>query len=131
MESISAIHGGSNGKYGTLYKLSEQMIVDCDNADGNQGCNGGNQLPAFQWVAQEGGMCTEADYPYTGVDGTCNSSCKKVAATAIKGGAAVPANNDTALINSVFTQPVSLSVDASSLGWQFYFVSIRRCCVVL
>lgn len=47
VESVTAIATG------TLLSLSEQQIVDCDKASGNDGCNGGDQVPAFKWVASE------------------------------------------------------------------------------
>ena len=45
-----------------LVSLSEEQIVQCDKANGNAGCNGGDQLPALQWLMRSGGQCTEADY---------------------------------------------------------------------
>jgi C1A family cysteine protease len=36
-----------------LISLSEQQIVSCDKADGNDGCNGGDQLPAMKWLMKE------------------------------------------------------------------------------
>jgi C1A family cysteine protease len=45
-----------------LISLSEEQIVQCDKADGNAGCNGGDQLPAMQWLQKTGGQCTEQDY---------------------------------------------------------------------
>jgi hypothetical protein len=46
-----------------LVSLSEQQIVSCDKQEA--GCNGGDQLPALEWLATTTGLCTEADYPYT------------------------------------------------------------------
>ncbi len=51
--------------------------VSCDKADGNQGCNGGDQLPAMQWLKKTGGQCSEADYPYKsggGNTGKCETT---------------------------------------------------------
>ena len=66
MEGINAIVTGD------LISLSEQELVDCDST--NYGCEGGYMDYAFEWVISNGGIDSESDYPYTGVDGTCNTT---------------------------------------------------------
>lgn len=61
----------------TLVNLAEQQLVDCDRATGNLGCNGGDMGLAFTY-AEQYGMMTLEDYPYTGVDGTCAYDESKV-----------------------------------------------------
>lgn len=112
VESIHAI------KTGNLVSLSEQQVVSCDRTGGNDGCNGGDQLPAFQWLATTSGLCTEASYPYKGVTGTCQKTCTPVAT--ITGGVEVPKLNETALMAAIAAQPTSVSVDAAGSNWQFY-----------
>jgi len=58
--------------------LSVQQIVDCDTT--SSGCAGGWTNSAYQYVQGAGGLETEADYPYTGQDGTCNDGGAKVVA---------------------------------------------------
>jgi len=75
IESVWAIGQKPNA----LTPLAPQEIVDCDT--GEQGCNGGDPQQAYPWVAQQGGMDTEASYPYTAEDGTCAFNQANVAAT--------------------------------------------------
>ena len=42
--------------------LSEQELVSCVHS--NYGCNGGLMDPSFEWVVKNGGINTEAGYPY-------------------------------------------------------------------
>jgi C1A family cysteine protease len=51
------------------------MLVDCDTSD--SGCNGGLMEYAFTWLKKNGGIMTDADYPYKGVKSTCKSSSSK------------------------------------------------------
>lgn len=55
---------------GTLYDMSEQVIVDCSSAYGNNGCSGGWYYSAWDYFKTRG-QPSEANYPYTGRDGTC------------------------------------------------------------
>lgn len=58
-------------------------------------------------------------YPYTGTDGKCTTTCTVQTITNITSVARV-GKNDTALLQALYAQPVSLSVDASDAAWQFY-----------
>ena len=56
---------------GELISLSEQELVDCDKSY-NLGCSGGLMDYAFEFIVSNGGMDTEDDYPYRGVDLKCD-----------------------------------------------------------
>jgi C1A family cysteine protease len=106
---------------GDLVSLSEQQLVDCSTAEGNQGCNGGMMDQAFEYIVKNGGLCSEAAYPYTSASGTSNSTCHVCEAVAhISGHVDVQPNNETALMAAVAQQPVSVAVEADGLDWQFY-----------
>lgn len=57
-------------KTGTLLKLAEQQLVDCAGTTGNEGCDGGLEVWAFEYAEKEG-LELESTYPYTATDGTC------------------------------------------------------------
>jgi len=112
IESVWAIAGGS----APLTPLAPQEIVDCDS--GEQGCNGGDPSQAYPWVAQEGGMDTEASYPYTAESGTCNFNPANVAAKISGANNAFGGSESQMAANLAATAPFSIIVDASS--WQYY-----------
>jgi len=99
--------------------LSEQQLVDCSQAQGNQGCEGGLMDQAFEYVISENGLCTEAAYPYTAQDGTCGAAnCTNT--ITIKAYTDVQAGSSSALETAVVQQPVSIAVEADQAGFQFY-----------
>ena len=106
-----------------LTSLSEQQIVSCDykNGDGNDGCNGGEQIVALDWLAKQPGQCTEASYPYKSGNGNtlkCVKGCTPV--VKISKGVELAPHNETLLMAAIAMVPLSLSVDASGNFWQFY-----------
>ena len=75
---------------------------------------------AFQFIQDNHGLTTEASYPYTGVDGTCNTNQEAKHTATINGHEDVPANNENALLNAVASQPVSVAIAAGGSDFQFY-----------
>jgi len=113
-EAAWVLQGGHS-----LVSLSEQQLVDCAQAEGNQGCNGGLMDYGFQYIIDNKGLCTEDSYPYTAADGTCKTTCEKV--VTISGFKDIPANDETSLLNAVGTNgPVSVAIEADQQGFQFY-----------
>ena len=106
-------------KNGSLVSLSEQQLVDCSTAQGNQGCNGGLMDDAFQYVVSNG-LTTESAYPYTATGpNTCVANGKPVAA-ALTGFKDVPTGSEVALMTAIAEQPVSVAVEADQSVFQFY-----------
>lgn len=101
-----------------LVSLSEQQLIDCSGPEGNQGCNGGIMDNAFQYIINNGGICEETAYPYTGTDGACKKCTPNVHISSFVD---VAPNNTLALMTAVAQQPVSVAVEADGLDWQFYF----------
>lgn len=117
-------------KTGNLTKLSEQEIVDCSHAcisEDNQqvcnsGCNGGWPWAALADIITWGGLMTEAEYPYKGVDGTCTRSQSQTIEpptnyTCLSGPNSANETDMAAFL--VANGPLSISMDAGLL--QFYF----------
>jgi len=130
IESQYAINGGE------LTSFSTQQLTSCDTE--NQGCNGGMYTTAWEgYVKTNGGLTTEAKYPYD--DATANGDASKcdaalekdvVAGTAPTGDAAATPvctnlfrscssqDEDTLKANLVSHGPISIAVDASA--WSSY-----------
>lgn len=105
---------------GTLPSLSEQQLLDCSTAEGNQGCNGGLMDNGFQYIIDNKGITTEDAYPYTATGpNTCVASGKPVAAT-LSGFKDVAVNSELALETAIVQQPVSVAVEADQSVFQFY-----------
>jgi len=101
-----------------LISLSEQQLVDCSGAQGNQGCNGGLMDQAFEYIIANGGLATEASYPYTAEDGTCNTDAQSAAT--ITGYTDVTSGDETALQAAINIGPVSVAIEADQACFQFY-----------
>jgi C1A family cysteine protease len=76
--TVAALEGRYRIKTGTLYTLSEQMLMDCNCKYGNWGCEGGKPTDSFNF-ARDLGMTNEADYPYVAVKKECSYDPKKLA----------------------------------------------------
>ncbi|XAR61705.1 Actinidain [Bertholletia excelsa] len=113
MEGINKIVTGS------LVSLSEQELIDCDRTY-NTGCNGGLMDYAYQFVIKNHGIDTEKDYPYQGVERSCNKKKLKRHIVTIDSYTDIPQNNEKHLLQAVATQPVSVGICGSERAFQLY-----------
>ncbi|KAL6650398.1 hypothetical protein ACP70R_009323 [Stipagrostis hirtigluma subsp. patula] len=118
--AVASIEGITKLSTGKLVSLSEQELVDCDINDMDGGCDGGWADGAFNFTIKNGGLTTEASYPYTGKDGKCQTAKAATSAVTIKGYEYVPINDEAALMKAVANQPVTVSIDGGDKMFQFY-----------
>jgi len=131
--ATGSLEGAYAIKTGKLLSFSEEQFVDCAQAEGNQGCEGGLMDQAFQYVLDNHGfLCQENDYAYTAQDGTCGlqSGNKCPAApqgdgaaeiqTGIKSFTDVTSGDENALMTAVNIGPVSIAIEADQSVFQFY-----------
>ena len=114
--STGALEGAYFIANGTLQSFSEQQLVDCDK-NGSMGCSGGSMEGAFQWY-EDNMADLESDYPYKGVNGTCNTSLAGV--TNDKAYVNVQANSSSAMKASIEAGPTSIAIEADKMAFQFY-----------
>ncbi|OQR80863.1 cysteine protease family C01A [Achlya hypogyna] len=113
---------------GTPIDVSEQDIVSCDRDLVDDGCKGGLEFTAIDWITK-GGICLAKDYPYTsGVDGKngqCQTTCtkQKLAIQSYKWAVGEPKMETT-----LQTQPLTVSVEAGNYAWMFYKGGVLTTC---
>jgi len=110
--ATGAVEGYWFLKQGSLISFSEQQLVDCCKSSCS-GCNGGQESNAIAWSGQKG-QCKGADYPYTGRDGSCKSTCTPVA----KGFGVKRAAGEASLVSGLNSLPVAVAVAANA--WRNY-----------
>jgi len=119
--STGSIEGAHAIATGNLVSLSEQQLVDCSVAQGNQGCNGGLMDNAFTYVISNGGITTESNYPYSAQGPlTCQTSKASNHAATVASFSDVPQNQEAQMIAAVTRQPVSVAIEADQSAFQLY-----------
>jgi len=112
---------------GNLMVLSEQQILDCtqnpNDCGGTGGCGGGTGELAYTQIMKQGGLTTEALYPYASYDGTnfqCTFNNKTTPPFAkLTGYKNLPSNQYNPVLTAIATVgPLDITVDAGT--WSFY-----------
>ena len=124
--ATGSLEGQHALKTGQLVSLSEQQLVDCSKKEGNLGCNGGLMTQAFEYIKKNGGIDTEASYPYKAEDGKCKFNQNNIGATCT-GYVSIGKKDCAALKKAVATVgPISVAMDASEMSFQRYKSGIYK-----
>merc|ERR1719466_101226 len=128
--TTGSLEGQHSKKTGKLVSLSEQQLVDCSGKFGNFGCMGGLMDNAFRYIKANGGIDTEASYPYEARDGHCRFNPADIGAT-VAGFTDVPEGDEAALTQAIAAVgPISVAIDASHFSFQLYHTGVyyeKRC----
>ncbi|KAK1686312.1 hypothetical protein QYE76_047160 [Lolium multiflorum] len=108
--AVAAVESLNQIKTGKLVDLSEQELVDC----GRYGCDVGQATGAMDWMWKNGGITTEADYPYKGKLGTCDKTKLKHHAVSVRSCRRVVSNNEQKLMEVVAQQPVTVVIEVAA-----------------
>ena len=125
--TTGALEGAYFVKYGKLVSFSEEHLVDCDNwknGGHDHGCNGGLMDNAFSWINDNGGLCSEFDYPYISQNGatgqSCQTDCELIKNSKIMDYVDVPPSNDNEMMSAIAMNPVSVAIQADQREFQLY-----------
>jgi C1A family cysteine protease len=117
--------GALEGQYakanGEMIILSQQFLVDCA-WNGNEGCDGGFQNLAYNYIQAAGGCPTAVSYgEYKMVNEMCHYNNDSTTAVQISGFNAIQSGNETALAQaSAVAGPIAISIDAGHMAFVFY-----------
>ena len=119
--ATGSLEGQHFRKTGNLISLSEQNLIDCSNTYGNRGCEGGMMDYAFAYIKANGGIDTEAAYPYLAKDDSSCSYDSTESGATLRDWVDISSGDEAALQVAVATQgPISVAIDASHTSFQFY-----------
>uniref|UniRef100_A0A667ZEP7 Cathepsin K n=1 Tax=Myripristis murdjan TaxID=586833 RepID=A0A667ZEP7_9TELE len=125
--AVGALEGQLAKKTGQLVDLSPQNLVDCDTQ--SSGCKGGYKTKAFSYVQRNGGIDSEAAYPYQHnvslLSFFCtNNQCRyhrSGRAAQCKGFGEIPRGSEQLLAVALYkVGPISVGINASQSGFHFY-----------
>jgi len=122
--ATGAIEGANAIASGNLISLSEQELIDCSTADGNNGCDGGLMDYAFQFVIENGGLCAEDAYPYSATGPNMCEVKQCEAAVKISSFKDIPDGDEKSLLAALAQGPVSVAIEADQESFQFYSTGV-------
>jgi len=124
--AAGALEGQYFIKTGELIDLSEQQIVDCSTDFLNHGCDGGNSARSYLYIKGSNGITTEAEYPYTGVQGDCrNSTFDRT--YSVYGFTFIPPNDEEAFLEAIATKGPVAAVMLPNPLFKFYDSGVFEC----
>ena len=114
-----------------LQQLSGEILVSCDNADGNDDCNDEWPYKAIDYV-RDNGIDTEASYPYVSAAANvpaCAASSGIRAAIQVTSHFVVESDEDKMAAWVTKNGPLFISIDAmTQLWWPYTSGIISTCC---
>lgn len=119
--TTGAIEGHVAIRTGKLISLSEQQLMDCSVSEGDHSCQGGLMDYGFEYVEKNGGLDTEADYPYMEKNESCDKEKEKNKKVSdIKSHVDVTPQSTEALAEALKQGPVSVAIEADQRAFQLY-----------
>ncbi|XP_053668625.1 digestive cysteine proteinase 1 [Anopheles marshallii] len=119
--TIGHIEGAYFRKTQKLVRFSQQALIDCSWGYGNNGCDGGEDFRAYQWMMEVGGVPMEDEYGgYLGQDGYCHVQ-NMILYAPITGWVNVTSGDSDAFKVALFKHgPLSIAIDAGHKSFSFY-----------